>query len=68
MIEPGISLLLNKVDSKYTLVVAIAKRARQICEGANILTEVTSDKSVTVAIHEMSEDKIAYVRTKGGIK
>ena len=68
MIEPGISELLNKVDSRYTLVVATAKRARQICEGANSLTDFISDKSVTIAIHEINEDKITYVRTKSGIK
>jgi DNA-directed RNA polymerase subunit omega len=68
MIEPGISSLLTKVDSRYTLVVAAAKRARQLCEGANPLTDVQSDKTVTVAIHEIDEDKITYVRTKSGIK
>lgn len=68
MIEPGISSLLKKVDSRYTLVVATAKRARQLCDGANPLTIVKSDKTVTVAIHEINEDKITYVRTKSGIK
>lgn len=68
MIEPGISSLLKKVDSRYTLVVATAKRARQIAEGANKLTSFDSDKPVTIAIHEINEDKITYIRTKSGIK
>lgn len=68
MIEPGISVLLKKVDSRYTLVVAAAKRARQLCDGANPLTNCKSDKTVTVAIHEIYDDKITYVRTKSGIK
>ena len=68
MIEPGISSLLKKVDSRYTLVVAAAKRARQIADGANKLTDVGSDKPVTIAIHEINEDKITYIRTKSGIK
>ena len=68
MIEPGINELLGKVDSRYTLVVAAAKRARQIAEGAPKLTHVNSDKPVTIAIHEINENKVKYVRTKSGIK
>lgn len=68
MIDPGISSLLNKVDSRYTLVVAAAKRARQLTEGAHKLTECNSDKPVTVAINEIDEQKITYIRTKSGIK
>jgi len=40
MIEPSINSLLEKVDSRYTLVVATAKRARQLTDGANKLTNV----------------------------
>lgn len=68
MIEPSINSLLNKVDSRYTLVVAAAKRARQLAEGAHKLTRCNSDKAVTLAIHEINENKITYVRTKSGIK
>lgn len=68
MIEPPIGSLMEKVDSRYTLVVASAKRARQLTEGAHKLTKCASDKTVTVAISEISEGKITYVRTKSGIK
>lgn len=68
MIYPSIGDLMNKVDSRYTLVVAAAKRARQIAEGAHKLTKCNSEKPVTVAINEINEDKITYVRTKSGIK
>jgi DNA-directed RNA polymerase subunit omega len=68
MIEPSISNLLKKVDCRYTLVVATAKRARQLSEGANKLTKCDSEKAVTIATNEISEDKITYVRTKSGIK
>jgi DNA-directed RNA polymerase subunit omega len=59
---------MNKVDSRYTLVVATAKRARQLAEGAHKMTKCNSDKPVTVAINEINEDKITYVRTKSGVK
>lgn len=68
MINPGIGKLLSKVDSRYTLVVVVAKRARQINEGANKLVDCSSEKAVTVAVDEVSEDKITYIRTKSGIK
>lgn len=68
MIEPGLNSLLDKVDCRYTLVVATAKRARQLTEGAHKLTECDSDKPVTVAINEIDEQKITYIRTKSGIK
>ncbi|HOP99699.1 MAG TPA: DNA-directed RNA polymerase subunit omega [Acetivibrio clariflavus] len=68
MIEPGISSLLEKVDSRYTLVVATAKRARQLTDGAHKLTDCQSDKPVTIAINEIDENKITYIRTKSGIK
>lgn len=68
MIEPSINMLLEKADSRYTLVILAAKRARQIAEGAHKLTKCKSDKPVTVAVNEIGEDKITYVRTKSGIK
>jgi DNA-directed RNA polymerase subunit omega len=68
MIEPSINSLMKKADSRYTLVMLAAKRARQVADGAHKLTECESDKPVTIAIHEIAEDKITYVRTKNGIK
>lgn len=68
MIYPPLSDLLAKVDSRYTLVVATAKRARQLAEGAHRLTKCASEKPVTIALNEINEDKITYIRTKSGIK
>lgn len=68
MIYPQISSLLDKVDSRYTLVAVTAKRARQLVEGAPKLTKTDSEKPVTVAISEIDQGKITYIRTKSGIK
>jgi DNA-directed RNA polymerase subunit omega len=68
MIEPPIGSLLEKVDSRYTLVILAGKRARQLVDGAHKLTRCTSDKPVTIAINEICENKITYVRTRSGIK
>jgi DNA-directed RNA polymerase subunit omega len=62
MIYPTLSSLLEKVDSKYTLVVAVAKRARQLVDGQPRLTKVDSNKPVTIAINEINDGKIVYER------
>lgn len=64
MIYPSINKLMEKVDSRYTLVVAAAKRARVLAEGSPRLVKVDSDKPVTIAVNEIYENKVAYVRTK----
>lgn len=68
LIYPPISSLMEKVDCRYTLVVAAAKRARQLADGAHKLVRCSSDKPVTIAVNEINEDKITYKRTKSGIK
>lgn len=60
MIYPPMSSLLKKVDSRYTLVIATAKRARMLTAGAKKLTDYQSAKDVTVAVHEIEEEKISY--------
>ena len=68
IITPSMNTLLTKVDSRYTLVVLAAKRARQILDGSEIKVKVRSTKNVTNALEEVAEDKITYARTQGGIK
>ena len=67
-IEPTIDELLEKVDSKYSLVVAAAKRARELVDGADPLEKAASNKPVSIALKEIGHDKIIYVQTKDGIK
>lgn len=64
MIYPTLKDLLVKVDSKYTLVVAVAKRARQLVDGQPKLTKTISNKPVTVAVNEIAEGKIGYERNQ----
>jgi DNA-directed RNA polymerase subunit omega len=60
MIYPPMASLLKKVDSRYTLVIAAAKRARMLTNGAKKLTDHESSKDVTVAIHEIYEGKVSF--------
>jgi len=68
MIHPSLDVLVKKVDSKYTLVVLAAKRAREILNGTTPLVDSKSNKQVTIALEEIASDKISYERTKTGIK
>ncbi|EAX48613.1 DNA-directed RNA polymerase, omega subunit [Thermosinus carboxydivorans Nor1] len=68
MIHPSLDVLVDKVDSKYTLVVLAAKRAREIMNGEPPLVESKSNKPVTIALEEVAQGKITYERTKTGIK
>lgn len=49
---------MEKVDSKYTLVIAAAKRGRQLRDGARPAIESGSRKEVTVALNEINVGKI----------
>lgn len=72
MNNPRIDILLEKVDSKYALVVMAAKRARQINnyyrsrEEGSIddipppLVDTRSRNILTIALEEIVEDKISY--------
>ncbi|MTI69932.1 MAG: DNA-directed RNA polymerase subunit omega [Firmicutes bacterium] len=66
MLYPSINELLEKVDSRYTLVMLVSKRARQLVEGDEPGVEVRTTKSVTTALEEFYEEKLEY--TKPDIK
>ncbi len=68
MIYPSIDDLLTKVDSKYTLVIAAAKRARQLRSGSKRTVVTDYRKDVTTALHEIEEGNIEYERIRDGIK
>ena len=68
MIEPSIDTLINKVDSKYSLVVATAKRARSLVNEVPTLLDENYGKPVSTALQEISLGKIKIIRTKEGIK
>ncbi len=50
-----------KVTSRYTIVIAASKRARQLIDGSKPLSKADSDKSVSVAINEMFDSKLNII-------
>lgn len=75
MIEPGIEKLMERVDSRYTLVILAAKRAREINSYYSQLGQGIRDfvppqiarlgenaKALSVALEEIAEDKFGFER------
>lgn len=56
---PSIDQLASKTTSKYKLVIAVAKRAREIEETNKVYLENTSNKkAIGIALEEVQADKI----------
>jgi DNA-directed RNA polymerase subunit omega len=79
MMKPSIEELLEKVDSKFTLVTLSAKRGRQINAyyhqlgagiGAYAPPQVQSRarKPLSIALEEVAADKVSFERVTDGIK
>ena len=64
MNRPFLDELLKKVDSKYILVIAAARRARQLVDGdaPTIELDESSSKPVTIALNEINENKVVVFR------
>lgn len=58
MIFPAISELVNKIGSRYGLVIVTAKRARELSEGKEPLVSAGKDKNVTIAVNEIAAGKV----------
>lgn len=59
MVKPTTAELLQKIDdTKFKLVIATAKRARQIANGSKKLTNVKEESPVTLAANEIAEGKV----------
>jgi len=69
VLYPPLQELMDKVDSRYTLVIVTAKRARQLIDGDKKLVEgLKTNKPVSIATYELAQGKITYERLKYGIK
>ncbi|RDU38519.1 DNA-directed RNA polymerase subunit omega [Neobacillus piezotolerans] len=61
MLYPSIDSLLNKIDSKYSLVSVAAKRARFMQQsGGPILEKYVSHKFVGKALEEIYSGQLTY--------
>ena len=58
MVKPTVKELLTKVDNRFGLVVATAKRARQIASGDEVLIYTDEEAPVTIAANEIAQGKV----------
>ena len=72
MLRPSYTDLLEKISngkdgadvvgSRYTIVIAVAKRARQLVDhAAPLIDQVKVDKPVSIAVNELYEGKIRMI-------
>jgi DNA-directed RNA polymerase omega subunit len=62
LLYPSVNKLQEKTDSRYSLVMLTAKRARDIVDGKPALTEEESERPVSQAAKEIADDMITYIR------
>lgn len=81
VIHPEIDTLLEQVDSKYTLCILSARRARQINDmlhgvrdqalltmAPSQISAITSTKPLTLALEEIATGDVGYERVKDSYK
>ncbi len=66
MLYPSINEIKHKADSRYTLVILAAKRARDLVDGKPALVDCKVNKPVSIAAKEINEDmiKVRYPEEK----
>jgi len=57
-VEPGEAPVVN---SRYSIVMATSKRARQIIDGSDPLVVNKVDKALSIAVEEMNQGKIKVI-------
>ena len=62
IIAPPITSLAKRVDCRYTLIVEVAKRARQLVAGAEPLIATDENKPVSIAV-ERADGQMATCHT-----
>lgn len=63
MLKPSINEVLDKIDNRYYLVGTVAKRAREIIDGAEVYVSTKNtdnNKPVTIATQEVADEKITF--------
>lgn len=76
----NIDELLKVIDSKYSLCILLAKRARELgfyftakrnMERVNVIPPLSENKTedpLKIAMQELKEGKVSFIRVKDGIK
>ena len=61
IVKPTVTELLTKTENRFKLVIATSKRARQIAEGSEVLTDSDDVSAVSLAADEIVEGKVNII-------
>lgn len=61
MLRPSVENMLSNKETRYALVIAVAKRARQIAADFETNQVITDEKPVMLAIDEFKSGKFAIL-------
>lgn len=64
MFNPDLKKMLTNVNSRYSLVIGTAKRARELQENANTDEELLDEKTVSMAMEEIENGKYVIEEPK----
>ena len=63
MLRPAVNQIISKNESCYSLVIAVAKRAREIADELYQKGETLEEKPVKTAVEELASGKYKIVST-----
>lgn len=63
MLRPAVNQIISKNESCYSLVIAVAKRAREIADNLYENGETLEEKPVKTAVEELASGKCKIVNT-----
>ncbi len=61
MINPSIDDLLEKYESRYEIIMGVAKRARELYDGKETTYDRNEFKAVSIAVKEIAEGTIELI-------
>jgi len=62
LLHPPIDEIKQKADSRYTLVIMAAKRARDLVAEKPALVDIENNVPISIAAEEIVQDEITYRR------
>ena len=63
MLRPAVNQIISKNESCYSLVIAVARRAREIADELYEMGETLEEKPVKTAVEELASGKCKIVST-----
>ncbi len=66
MLRPAVNQIISKNESCYSLVIAVAKRAREIAENLCENNEILEEKPVKTAVEEIASGKYKILSAEQG--